>query len=307
MLHDTLILLAGLACAAAGGHFFLHGAVGLARAWRLSAAMIGATVAAFSTSSPELAVAIGSALAGTPEISLGDALGSNVVNIALILGAALLFGPIRCSAESVQRDLAAAALAPLLLGALALDGILSRGDSVVLLTAFGGWLGLMVRTVWREREKLPAALRAQPWDAAGRLTLGLALLVCSSWLIVVGAQGIARTLGWQSFLVGALVVALGTSTPEIVTTLFARWHGEDDIGLGTILGSNVFNLLCIIAVAAAIRPVRVHGVEPWLTLACGLAVTLLAIPGRHGELRPVRGWILLAAYTGYLAATLRWH
>lgn len=304
MRQDTLILLAGLACAATGGHFFLHGTVGLARAWRLSAAMIGATVAAFSTSSPELSVAIGSALAGTPEISLGDALGSNVVNVALILGGALLLGPIRCSTESVRRDLAAAVVAPVLVGLLAADGILTRLDAAVMLGAFAVWLGVMIRTVWRQRDKLPAELRAQPWDAAGRIALGLVLLVSSSWLIVAGAQGIARGLGWSSFLVGALIVAVGTSTPEIVTTLFARWHGHDDIGLGTILGSNVFNLLFIIAVAAAIRPVSVAGTGPWLSLGVGLVVILLAMPGKSGVLGRGRGLLLLVGYGGYLLANL---
>ncbi|MBI2515336.1 MAG: sodium:calcium antiporter [Opitutae bacterium] len=306
MLQDMLILLAGLACAAAGGHFFLHGAVGLARAWRLSAAMIGATVAAFSTSSPELAVAIGSALAGTPEISLGDALGSNVVNVALILGGALLFGAIRCATESVQRDLGAAVAAPVLLALLALDGTISRLDGLVLLGAFSLWLALMVQTVRRQRAQMPAEPHAQPWDAAGRVTLGLVLLVSSSWLIVGGAQGIARSLGWSSFLVGALIVALGTSTPEIVTTLFARWHGHDDIGLGTILGSNVFNLLFIVAVAALIRPVRVVGQGPWQTLAAGLLVVLLVLPGSSGVLARWRGLPLLACYGVYLLVTTTW-
>jgi cation:H+ antiporter len=307
MFQDVLILLAGLGCAAAGGHFFLHGTVGLAQAWHLSAAMIGATIAAFSTSSPELAVAIGSGLAGAPEISLGDALGSNVVNVALILGGALLLGPIHCSTETVRRDLLAAVVAPLLLGLLAADGRLSRFDAIALLVVFFGWLGLMVDTVRRQRAKLPPEANAQPWDAVSRVVLGLVLLVSSSWLIVSGAQGIARSLGWTSFLVGALIVAVGTSTPEIVTTLYARWRGHDDIGLGTILGSNVFNLLFIVAVAALLRPVQVSGFGPWLALGVGLAVTLLVVPGKSGVLSRWRGLLLLASYGSYLVATLVWH
>jgi cation:H+ antiporter len=266
--------------------------------------MIGATVAAFATSSPELAVAVGSALAGTPEISLGDCLGSNVVNIGLILGGALLFGPLRCSTESIRRDLTAAVLAPVLLAALAADGRISRPDGLLLLAVFGTWLGSMVRSAREQRALLPSEPRAQPWDAAGRIALGLMLLVASSWLIVGGAQGIARTLGWTSFLVGALIVAVGTSTPEIVTTLFARWHGHDDIGLGTVLGSNVFNLLFIVGVAAMLRPIRMAGQAPWLALAVGLLVVLLTLPGKSGVLGRGRGAWLLVCYAAYLTASI---
>lgn len=308
MIRDVLILFAGLAAAAAGGELFLRGTVGVAQGWRLSPALVGAVIAACATSSPELSVSVGSALAGTPEIALGDALGSNVVNIALVLGVALLFGPLRCSREALRRDLVAACAAPVLLAVLAWDGWLTRGDGAVLLAAFGLWLVSAVRAARRQRsaveETEPAA--GAPWRSTGLLLLGLALLIAAARGIVTGAQGIALALGWPAYLVGAVIVAAGTSTPEVVTTLFARWRGHDAIGLGTLLGSNVFNLCFIVAVAALIHPIQFAGRGPWVALGFGMAAVALAYPGPDGVLSRARALILLAIYAGYLLVTLGW-
>lgn len=308
MIRDILILFAGLAAAAAGGGLFLRGTVGLAHSWRLSQALVGAVVAACATSSPELAVSLGSALAGTPEIALGDALGSNVVNVALVLGVALLFGPLRCSREALRRDLVAACAAPVLLAVLAWDGMLSRADGAVLLTAFVAWLISAVRAARRQRTAIEAAAPAEgtAWRSAGQVLVGLALLVVAARGIVIGAQGIAVALGWRAYLVGAVIVALGTSTPEIVTTLFARWRGHDDIGLGTILGSNVFNLCYIVAVAALIHPIPFGGRGPWVALAFGMLAVVLAYPGPDGVLSRARAMILMAVYAAYLTVTIGW-
>lgn len=309
MIRDVFILFLGLAAAAAGGGLFLRGTVGVAHSWRLSQALVGAVVAACATSSPELAVSVGSALAGTPEIALGDALGSNVVNVALVLGVALLFGPLHCSREALRRDLVAACVAPVLLAVFAWDGVLSRGDGAVLFSAFVAWLVSAVRAARRQRSALEqdAAPEARAaWRSVAQVLLGLVLLVVAARGIVVGAQGIAAALGWRAYLVGAVVVALGTSTPEIVTTLFARWRGHDDIGLGTILGSNVFNLCFIVAVAALIHPIQFAGRGPWVALGFGMLAVLLAYPGPDGVLSRARSMILLAIYGAYLAVTLGW-
>ena len=303
MISPMIVLLAGLACAAGGGELFLRGLRRLARGSGLSEALFGATFAAFATSSPELAVALRSAWAGTPELSLGDCIGSNVVNVALILGGALLLGPLHGSRESLRRDMPAALLAVAGVGLLAADGILSRLDGAVLLAGFGTWLTIGIRDAMRSRVRAEAAASSfRPRDFLMAIA-GLGLLLLAARLIVSGAQDVAAVLGWPAFVVGALIVAVGTSTPEIVTTLYARWRGADDIGLGTILGSNIFNLLFIVAIAALLHPVSVVGPGPWIGLAGGAVTLAIAYPGSDGRLGRGRATALLACYGLQMAAT----
>ena len=305
-LHPLLALLIGVVSAAVGGELFLRGAVGISLSLRLSQAIVGATVAAFATSSPELSVSVGSALAGTPQIALGDALGSNVVNVALILALALLMGPIRCPAESVWRDLTTAIGAPVLLSALCLDRIISRGDGVLMMAVFFTWLAFVVRDALRNRPPHPeiGEIHTPLGRAIIALGVGLVFLVTAAKFIVIGAQGVAAWFHLPLFVVGAVIVAVGTSTPELVTTLYARWKGHDDIGLGNILGSSVFNILFIVSVAALIRPIHLQGSGHLVPLVFGVLVTVLCWPGPSGVLGRGRGFLLLAIYAAYVAVTL---
>jgi cation:H+ antiporter len=181
---SLLALAIGLVCAGIGGELFLRAVSAYARAWRLSAAFAGASIAACATSSPELSVAVGSALAGTPEIALGDCIGSNVVNVALILGGALILGPLHYNRESVQRDLRMALFTPLLTAGLALDGTISRPDGVLMIACFFVWLAIGMHDA---RRLLPAA-HSGPASPTRRMVLagiaGLLLLVTASKLIV---------------------------------------------------------------------------------------------------------------------------
>ena len=162
-MNDYLALTAGVICAGIGGELFVRGAVGLAHWARVSPGIIGATVVAFATSSPELAVAVSSALAGEPQISLGDALGSNVVNVALILGIALTISAIRTLRESVKRDLPVALLVPVITGVLFLDGVLSRIDGWILMGTFIAWLAAVI---YRGTETTQRHGKG-PWGTAG--------------------------------------------------------------------------------------------------------------------------------------------
>jgi cation:H+ antiporter len=304
-MNDILVLILGMVCAGAGGELFVRGIVGIARATRIPPGIVAVTLAAFATSSPELAVAISAALAHAPEISLGDALGSNVVNVALILGLTALLAAIRSPRDSVRRDFPAAFLAPLLLAALAWDGVLSRADGVALLIAFTLWLVLTVIEAWRRRSAVEAVLgEARPWRAVVQCAMGLALLVAAGRLIVLGAQGIAAVLGLDAFVIGATLVALGTSAPELATALIARWRGHDEIGLGTILGSNIFNGLFIVGVAATIWPIGIVWQEVAATLGFGMVALIAVFPGRAGIIGRGRGLLLLGTYALYLYAVL---
>ncbi len=302
---DWILLAAGVVCAGVGGEFFVRGTVGVARWLRIAPGIVGATIAAFSTSGPELSVAVSSAVAGTTQIALGDGLGSNVVNVALILGLALVVSSIKSPRDAIRRDFPVALSVPVITGVLLIDGMLSRLDGLLLLALFFAWLAHTILQARKQRgaPSEPADGRRQ-WVAAVWCAAGLVFLVGAGMLIVSGAKGIAVALGIDPFLIGTTVVAVGTSVPELATTLLAKLRGHDDIGLGTILGSNIFNGLFIIGVAVVIRPVRVTLAELALALAFGLAALLLAFPARSGVIPRRRGVYLLALYAGYVAAVL---
>jgi len=299
-------LVLGAACAAAGGELFVRGAVGLARWARVAPGIIAATVVAFATSSPELSVSVNAALAGEPQIALGDALGSNVVNVALILGLTLSISGIRNPRHRLRRDFPVALLVPVATGMLMLDGTLSRWDGALLLVLFIAWLVATVLEARRDRSAVGAMLGARHrWAIVMSCLAGLALLVLAGRLIVAGARSIALSFGIEEFIVGATVVAVGTSVPELATVLVAKLRGHDEISLGAILGSNIFNGLLIVAVAAVIHPIRVDWREVALALAFGLVVLVAVYPGRSAAIERRRGFLLLALYGLYVAAMLR--
>jgi cation:H+ antiporter len=305
-MNDSLALILGFVCAGAGGELFVRGIVDVARATRVPPGIVAVTLAAFATSSPELTVAISAALAGTPEISLGDALGSNVVNVALILGLTAVIAAIRTTPrDGVQRDFPAALLVPLLLAALAYDGTLSRADGVALLVTFMLWLTLTIIEAWKRRSAAETVLgETRPWLAATQCVLGLGLLVAAGRLIVVGGLGIGTALGLDTFVVGATLVAVGTSIPELATALISRWRGHDEVGLGTILGSNIFNGLFIVGVAATMAPIRIAWNDVAVSLLFGLVTVAVVFPGRGGAIGRGRGLVLLVLYVGYVLAVL---
>lgn len=303
-MHPVLSLVLGLVCAGLGGELFVRGAVGLASWARVPAGVIGATVAAFATSSPELSVSISSSLAGAPQIALGDALGSNVVNVALVLGLALLFGPMKGGGVGERRNAWVALGAPAATALLLLDGEMSRLDAGVLLAAFVVWLGWTVTEAIRQRD-YSAEVLGEPGHGLALLwsVLGLGLLILAGGLIVDGAKFVGTQLGMNAFVVGATLVAIGTSAPELATTLIARWKGHDEVGLGTIFGSNLFNGLFIVAVAGLIRPFEVGVLDVLVGLVCGLASVAVVAPwGGSGVLNRQKGIFLVSLYVGYVVA-----
>lgn len=303
--NDLLALSAAIPVAALGGAAFLKGVLGVAAWLRLPRLLVATTLAAFATSSPEMAVSSLAALSGKPEIGLGDALGSNVVNVGLILGLALLFGSLAARVAEIRRDFVLALIVPILTLVLALDGTLSRADGALLLTLFAPWLILVVRqAITHRRENMAetgspvSALRA-----CVLLLVGLAALILAGRLFVTGASGIAMALAVPPYLIGVIIVAVGTSLPELVTVLLSRLRGHDDVGLGTLLGSNLFNGLAIVGVAATIHPIRAPLGEVAGVLVFGVLTVLLMLPSA-GAISRQRGIALLAAYAAFVFVTL---
>lgn len=300
-MHTYLPLLVGIVCAALGGELFVRGAVGIARWARVSPGIIAVTVAAFATSSPELSVSVSSALAGTPEIALGDALGSNVVNVALILGSALAISAIRSPRDSLRRDFPVALLVPVATAIFISDGVLSRLEGAVLFLGFLAWLAAAVREARRQRRAwVDDGTRVQHVRATLAAVAGLGLLVAAGTLIVAGARGIAQAYGLQEFVIGATVVAVGTSVPELATAVMAKLRGHDEVGLGTILGSNLFNGMFIVAVAAMIHPIVLAPREVYTALGFGVVAVAMTLPRRDGTIDRRRGAALLLLYAGYV-------
>lgn len=308
MLTSILLLLAGVVLAWFGGSLFVDGAVGLARWARWPVAVIGVTVAAFGTSSPELMVAIQAAKDGVPQISLGDVLGSNVVNIALVLALVLSLSGMNVEDAGVKRDWACALAVPFIMAAVLWDGWFSRIDAVVLMGLFAAWLAMVVRHARRHRarnkEEIIEAGRASSLKIVFQVVAGLALLIGAAHFVVLGGKGIALALGWSPFVVGAVVVAVATGTPELATTIIARIRGQHDVGLGNILGSNVFNALFVASTAALIHPFQVKPLELMPSLVFGVVTTLMILPGRGGVLGRWRGFVLLALYLVYVLVSL---
>ena len=306
MLLFVLMLMAGVVLAWFGGEIFVKGSVGLAHWARWPTSVIGVTVAAFGTSSPELMVAINAALAGVPRISLGDVLGSNVVNIALVLAVAISISGMRVGDNGVRRDWTVALLVPCAVFAVLYDGWFSRLDAVLLLAGFSIWLLAVIRHARdHARKQKPHESQVSPTKPILGGLLGLGLLVAAAQLVVAGGRGVALWLGWSQFIVGAVVVAAATSTPELATTLVARMRGHHDVGLGNILGSNIFNVLFIAAVAAVIQPYPVRLPEMQPSLIFGVITVLLILPARGGGIGRWRGVVLLALYVAFVLLTLR--
>jgi len=306
MWDDIVALLAGLALAGVGGELFVKGVVGIARWARVPAGIVAVTLAAFATSSPELSVSVNAALDGKPQIGLGDAIGSNVVNMGLILGLALLLGAIKVPRDSIRRDISVAILVPILTAFLILDGELSRLDGLLMLALFILWLVAVVIDGWRRRGAAEEVLAERRHGLAlVYCAAGLAMLVLAGRLIVTGATGIGALVGLDPFVIGATMVAVGTSIPELATTIISRWRGHEEVGLGTVLGSNIFNGFLIVAVAAVIHPIVIGWREVIIGLGFGAITVAVSLPDRGGMIGRRRGGVLLALYAAYLATILQ--
>lgn len=298
-------LLLGFALAALGGEAFVRGSVSLAGNLRIPTAVVGVTIAAFATSSPELSVAINAALAGKPQIALGDGLGSNVVNVSLVLGIALCFGALPARRAEVRRDWVIALSAPVLMLTLTLDGILSRVDGVILFVLFSAWLAWVIMDTRNMRRTLVTTHNNDYILKSVTLSvIGVLILIGAGLAIVRGAKEIGIMFDIPPFIVGATLVALGTSMPELATTIIARMRGHSDMGLGTILGSNIFNVFVIAAIAAMIHPIAVVPQRLWPVLGICVLTTLLTWPSGNGMIPRGRGVVLVSIYTLYIILTI---
>ncbi|MCQ2123521.1 MAG: calcium/sodium antiporter [Fibrobacter sp.] len=313
MLIPAIAVIIGLIVLVWSADKFVDGAVGVARFCGMSTLLIGMVIVGFGTSAPEMVVSAISAVQGNPELALGNAYGSNIANIALILGVTALISPILVQRSVLKKDL------PLLIGVtilsivLLVDGSVSRIDGIVFLCVFFGVMGF---NIWREKKNAAVAEMTDQNDEAaapmslgksiGLLVLGMALLVASSRALVWGAVEIARSLGVSDLLIGLTIVAIGTSLPELASSIAAARKGEDDLAVGNIIGSNLFNTLMVVGIAATIAPmgnIEQDVLYRDMPLMAMLTLSLLVLGFRRkgdGRINRIAGVILLLVYVLYL-------
>ncbi|MDH3747825.1 MAG: calcium/sodium antiporter [Gammaproteobacteria bacterium] len=314
MLVNVVEVIGGLALLVWGADRFVHGAAAGARNMGVAPLLIGLTVVAFGTSSPEILVSVVAASRGDAALAIGNAIGSNIVNIGLVLGCTAMFRPIMLRSATLRREMPALLAVSLLTVALFLDNYLSRVDGLVMLA------GLVIVMIWLARLGLVSAasdplvedFEAEiPTNVSMKmavvwLLIGLVTLLGGAELLVEGAIEIAEALGVSQVLIGVTLVALGTSLPELAVSLVSVMKNEHGLAVGNIIGSNIFNLLAVIGIAATIQPSTLPSSVLSLHVFVMVAFTLVLFAMTYdydgkNELSRVEGFALFAAFIAYMS------
>ncbi|HEC07550.1 MAG TPA: calcium/sodium antiporter [Thiolapillus brandeum] len=314
MLWFIAAVVAGLMVLVWSADQFVAGAAGLARALGISTLIIGLTIVAFGTSAPEMLVSAVAALQGNSGLAIGNAVGSNIANMALVLGVTALIAPLAVHSRTLSREFPLMLLVMVVSWLLLWNGELSRLDGIVLLA---GILAVILWTIHLARtsgvedplieeltEEIPEAMpRRRAWWL---LLSGLVLLLASSKLLVWGAVGIAQYYGVSDLVIGLTIVAIGTSLPELAASVAAARKNEHDIAVGNVVGSNLFNILAVLGIAGTIGPGAVDPAVLYrdfpLMLALAVALYLMARGfnhNGHGLIKRWAGMVLLLVFLGY--------
>ena len=301
---NAVMMVAGLAMLLVGGEGLVRGAVAFATRMRLPMAVVGAVVLGFGTSMPEMLTSLSAALSGAPGIAIGNVLGSNIANIVLILGVAAVIAAIPTDTAETEDRVWLVVATVLGIGVIMIGADIGRIEGMILLGALAVYLW---RALGRDAamEPVPEVAQMGPGMIALYLLVGLGILVSGAWLLVEGATGIARAFGVSETLIGLTIVAVGTSLPELATSIIAARRGEAGLALGNVLGSNVFNILAILGLTAVIVPIPVPADLSMLDLGLVAGTALLLIGalmlGRIGRGMGLLFLAIYAAYIGWLA------
>jgi cation:H+ antiporter len=312
MLGNILEVIGGLVLLIWGADRFVHGAAATARNMGVAPLLVGLTVVAFATSAPEILVSVVASFRGQPLLAIGNAIGSNIVNIGLVLGCVAIIRPIKLRSATLRREMPALLAFSLLTVSLFLDSYLSRIDGIVMMT------GLVIVMIWLAR----LGIRSSPSDPIQKeyeaeipknvttrmaiiwLLIGLSTLLVGAHLLVDGSIEVARFLGVSEVVIGILLVAFGTSLPELAVSMVSALKGEYGLAIGNIVGSNIFNLLAVIGVAAVIAPAAVAPSVLSLHVFVMVAFTLVLFAMTYdydgkSELSRIEGIALLIAFIAY--------
>ena len=309
MLLDIAYLIVGLILLVWSADKFVDGASATARYFNLSPLLIGIVIVGFGTSTPEMLVSASSALDGASGLALGNAYGSNIANIALILGVTALISPIFVAKDVLTKELPALLAITLLSAFFLVDATVSRLEAVILLVVFAIYMAWRIWDAKKAHTEPETTENAEPISLKKSifwLVVGLLLLMLSSKLMVVGAVALATELGVSDLVIGLTIVAVGTSLPELASSIIAARKGESDLALGNIVGSNLFNTLVVVGIAGVIRPMQVEPeifsrdmlVMFALTVLLGLCCYPFA-KNRQGKITRFEGFLLLLCFVGY--------
>lgn len=304
---DYIYLLLGFVILLYSGDLLVKGGVALASHFRVSTLVVGVTVVSFGTSAPELFVSLDAALSGSPDISLGNVVGSNISNIALVLGFTAILLPLPVRSNSIKYDWPFMMGASLLFYLFALNGKLQTFEGTIFVLLL---IGFMVWTIWNSRRE-NRNLNEEAKPAKYSIPIAVLLIVASSAglyfganLLVDSAKSIATQFGVSERVIGLTIVAFGTSVPELATSAVAAYKKEMDISIGNIIGSNIFNILGVLGVTTIIKNITVSeaiiSFDILIMLAISLLLFLLILPLKKGKLHRWKGALLLSTYLLYV-------
>jgi cation:H+ antiporter len=307
---DALLTLLGLVVLVAGAEVMVRGAVEVALRARISPLVVGLTVVSLGTSLPELLVSLLAALKGSPALAIGNVVGSNIANLSLVLGASILIFPIEVDRDAKRIHWPVMMLVTLAFAGMLWNDTFSRLEGIAFMLLLSFYIIAMVRSSRRQQASLgvpPPVVKVPLWRSLVFLFGGIAALGVGADWFVDGAVGLARMFGVSDQLIGVTIVAVGTSLPELITSLMAALRRQPDISLGNLVGSNIFNLLGIVGTTAAVHPILVQHDHFLLDLGAMVLISLILLPlmvfGR--KLGRWQGGLLLACYLGYMVLVLQ--
>lgn len=315
-----LLLIVGFVLLVKGADLFVEGSSKLAKILRIPPIIIGLTIVAFGTSTPEAAVSISASINGSEGISLGNVIGSNLVNISLILGLTTVITPMIVQKKTIVKEIPLALLGSVALLVMLLDtsltsetvNSLSRTDGIILLLFFGVFVYYIVEVAIKNKNNQKIYFiekddkKPSTFPSLLKLFIGLGGLVLGGWLVVKYGQEIALSLGMSETLVGLTIVAIGTSLPELVTSVTAALKKESEIALGNIIGSNIFNIMFVLGISSTINPITINSnivIDIALMIMVTFVVMIFATTHKR-KINRIEGSVLLAIYLAYLTFIL---
>lgn len=301
---SILFIIIGAVLVLWGADRLTDGATALAQRMNIPQIVIGLTVVAMGTSMPEFFVSLMSAIKGTSDIAVGNIVGSNLFNTLMIVGISSLVAPMAISKSTVKKDIPFAMIASVALLAFCIDGEVSRFDSILLFAGFIFFIAYTVRMGLKGGDPDMESVKIEdmnPWKAAGLMLLGLACLVGGSHLFVDGSTSVARALGVSDAVIGLTIVAMGTSLPELATSVVAARKGRSAIAIGNVIGSNVFNILMILGITGIVLPMDIQGITTLdLAAMLGSVVLLWLFCFTKYTVARWEGAVLTALYVAYV-------
>lgn len=305
----VVILIIGLIVLIVGGDYLVRGSSSIALRLHLSPLVVGLTIVAFGTSAPELVISIQSALKGSPDLAMGNVIGSNICNLALVLGLTAVINPVRVQSNSIRVDWPMTMGSSILLFLVVRDQLLNAAEGIIFIITLLTYLFFTIRQSRKETlasmaevDDIPDTPSKQTWKDITFIAIGCIGLYFGSEWFVGSAKDLALSLGVEERVVGLTVVALGTSLPEMVTAAVASYKGQTDLALGNLMGSNIFNILSILGITAIIKDINIH-IDilnkdiVWMLL---IALMILPLMVMRREVGRIDGLILLIVYSVYI-------